>query len=54
MPVTMKRTKGGRVRVSTPGGVKAKAATPENAVKQRNLLNALEHNPDFRPRRKVH
>jgi len=47
MPVkTVKIKKGknkGKVRVSTPGGVKAKAATPENAKKQQRLLNAVEH-----------
>jgi len=31
------------VRVSTPGGVKSKGSTQENAVKQARLLNAVEH-----------
>lgn len=43
MPVTKKRIKGGKVRVSTPGGVKAKATTPEKAAAQERLLNAIEH-----------
>jgi hypothetical protein len=54
MPVKKtKITKGpnkGKVRVSTPGGVKAKAATPANAAAQERLLNAIEHNPKFKPR----
>lgn len=43
MPVKMRRLPGGKVRVSTPHGVKAKATTPENAMHLRNLLNAVEH-----------
>ncbi len=43
MPVRTTKLKGGRVRVSTPGGVKAKATTPEKAAKQKRLLNAVEH-----------
>ena len=39
----MKKVSGGKVQVRTPGGVKAKAATPENAAKQKRLLNAVEH-----------
>lgn len=31
------------MQVSTPGGVKAKATTPEKAKKQERLLNAIEH-----------
>lgn len=43
MPVTLKKVKGGKVQVSTPGGVKAKATTKEKAKKQERLLNALDH-----------
>jgi hypothetical protein len=43
MPVTLKKTKGGKVRVSTPNGVKSKGTTPEKAEKQKHLLNAVEH-----------
>lgn len=50
MPVTLKRTRGGKVQVSTPNGVKAKATTPAKAIKQRNILNAIEHDPTFKPR----
>jgi hypothetical protein len=43
MPVKMTKLKSGKVRVSTPGGVKSKGSTPTNAKRQRNLLNAVEH-----------
>lgn len=43
MPVTERKVKGGKVRVSTPGGVKAKATTPAKAAAQKRLLNAVEH-----------
>lgn len=49
MPVKISKSKGG-YRVTTPGGVKAKHTTKEKAKKQERLLNALEHNPDFKPR----
>jgi len=43
MPVTKRSLPSGKVRVSTPGGVKAKATTPAKAAKQERLLNAVEH-----------
>jgi hypothetical protein len=43
MPVKLQKLKGGKVRVSTPNGVKAKATTPGNAAAQKRLLNAVEH-----------
>ena len=43
MPVKIKKTKGGKYRVSTPGGVKAKGTTKAKAKKQKRLLNAIEH-----------
>ena len=43
MPVKTRKLKGGKVRVSTPGGVKAKATTPAKAAAQERLLNAVEH-----------
>ena len=52
MPVKLKKLKGGKVRVSTPSGPKSYATTLENALKQRNLLNALDHDPDFKKRKK--
>lgn len=51
MPVTKRRLSSGMVRVSTPGGVKAKATTPAKAAAQERLLNAIEHNPNFKPRK---
>lgn len=43
MPVTRRKLKSGKVRVSTPGGVKAKATTVAKAGKQERLLRAVEH-----------
>lgn len=43
MPVTIRKQKGGKVSVSTPGGVKAKSTTPAKAKRQANLLRAVEH-----------
>lgn len=51
MPVAIKK-KGKKYEVRTPGGIKAKGTTKKKAEAQRRLLNAIEHNPDFRPRRK--
>jgi hypothetical protein len=42
MPVKIKKVSGG-YQVSTPHGVKAKHTTEAKAIKQRNLLNAVEH-----------
>ena len=49
MPVTKKRLPGGKVRVETPGGIKSKGSSPEKAAAQERLLNALEHNPGWKP-----
>ncbi len=43
MPVSIKSVGKGKVQVSTPGGVKAKATTPEKAKHQANLLRAVDH-----------
>jgi hypothetical protein len=43
MPVTLENLPGDRVRVSTPGGVKAKHTTFQKAMAQKRLLNAVEH-----------
>ena len=53
MPVTKRRLASGKVRVTTPGGIKAKATTPAKAAAQERLLNAIEHNPGFKPRRRA-
>jgi hypothetical protein len=49
MPVTIRKKDGYEVR--TPHGVKAKRTTKEKAKAQERLLNAIEHNPDFKPRK---
>jgi len=43
MPWTVRNVGGGKVSVSSPGGVKAKATTKEKAEAQVNLLRAVEH-----------
>ena len=48
MPIRITKTDG-KYRVSTPGGTKAKHTTLRKAKAQQRLLNALEHNPDWRP-----
>ncbi len=52
MPYTTKSVGKGRVSVSSPHGVKAKSTTPDKAKKQVRLLNAIEHNPEFREKLK--
>ena len=52
MPVTIRKVGKGRVSVRTPGGVKAKSTTPAKAAAQKRLLNAVEHDPSFKPRKK--
>lgn len=52
MPVKLTKLPGGKVKVSTPGGTKAKGTSMKNAKAQERLLNAIEHNPDFKPRKK--
>ncbi len=43
MPVKIRKIRRGRVRVSTPSGVKAKGTTPAKARRQANLLRAVKH-----------
>lgn len=47
MPVRTAKLPNGKVRVSTPSGVKAKATTPAKAAAQKRLLNAMDHG--FKP-----
>lgn len=47
MPVTIRKKKGGKYRVSTPGGVKSKGTTKKKAERQKRLINAVEHG--FKP-----
>lgn len=53
MPVRTSKLPSGKVRVSTPHGVKAKATTPEKAEAQARLLNAVDHGwkPDKKGRK---
>ena len=44
MPVTIRKLKGGKVRVSTPGGVKAKSTTLKKAKAQKRIIEASDHN----------
>jgi len=48
MPVKITRH-GSQYTVSTPGGTKAKHTTLANAKAQERLLNAIEHNPNWKP-----
>lgn len=43
MPWTMRKTKSGGYKVSTPHGVKAKNTTKEKALAQVRLLKAIEN-----------
>lgn len=43
MPVKIRKSKKGKYRVSTPGGVKAKGTTKNKAMAQKRLLNAVDH-----------
>lgn len=49
MPVRIRKVKGG-YKVSTPHGTKAKRTTRKKAMKQKRLLNAIEHG--WRPTRR--
>ena len=42
MPVTTRKTDGGWTN-STPGGVKGRGMTEQNAKSQKRLLNAIDH-----------
>lgn len=48
MPYKATKLKNGKVRVSSPNGVKAKATTPANAKRQMNLLRGIEMG-DWKP-----
>lgn len=55
MPITNKNIKKvgkNKFRVQSPTGtVHAKGTSLKNAKAQQRLLNAIEHNPDFKPRK---
>jgi len=55
VPYNLKRVYGGGAKVTSPNhpqGFSKKKMTIRNAKAQLRLLNAVEHNPDFKPRRK--
>jgi len=52
MPYNLKRVYGGAKVVSPNGPHSKKPMTIRNAKAQLRLLNAIEHNPDFKPRKK--
>lgn len=43
MPVSIRKTSGGRYKVSTPHGVKSKGTSLKKAKAQQRLLNAVDH-----------
>jgi phosphatidylserine decarboxylase len=49
MPYSMKKTKSGKYSVSSPNMVHSKGTTKEKAKSQMRLLNAVEHNPNWKP-----
>jgi hypothetical protein len=49
MPYTKTKLKNGKVKVTSPNGVKSKGSTPTNAKRQVRLLNAIDHG--FKPSR---
>lgn len=53
MPVKITKNKSGSYRVKTPNMTHAKSTTKAKAMAQARLLNALEHDPNFKPRKKV-
>lgn len=42
MPVKINKTDG-KYQVSTPGGIKARGTTKTKAMRQKRLINAVEH-----------
>ncbi len=48
MPIKIKK-KNHKFEVRTPRGIKAKSTSLAKAKAQERLLNAIEHNPDFKP-----
>jgi hypothetical protein len=55
MPYKKTKLKGGKVRVTGPSGVHAKASTKKNADAQVRLLNAIDHGykPDKKKRKGI-
>jgi len=53
MPAQYESIGKGKYKVSTPNGVHAYGTSLENAQKQTRLLNAIEFNKKFKPRKKI-
>ena len=51
MPYKMKKNKDGTYDVEGPSGKHAKHTSKAKAEAQMRLLRAIEHNPDFVPRK---
>jgi len=51
MPYDITKVGKGKFKVTSPHGTKAKSTSAGNAKKQVRLLQAIEHNPDFKPRK---
>jgi hypothetical protein len=49
MPIKI-RKKNHKFEVRSPGGIKSKSTSLAKAKAQQRLLNAIEHDPTFRPR----
>lgn len=43
MPVKVSAKGNGKFQVATPNGIKSKSTSYLNAIKQKHLLNAVEH-----------
>lgn len=52
MPVTITQNGDGTYTVRTPNAIHSTHTTLEKAERQARLLNALEHNPDLKPRKR--
>jgi len=51
MPYKITKVGKDKFKVTSPHGTKAKATTRSKAEGQRKLLQAIKHNPNFKPRR---
>lgn len=51
-PVRITRLKSGKVRVSTPHGVKSKGTTMKKAKAQAKIINAAHHGIKFTSRKR--
>lgn len=49
MPYTKTTLPSGKIRVTSPHGVRAKATSKQKADAQIRLLNAIERDPTWRP-----